>query len=344
MKNIRKIISFILTFIITLSALCIPSEAVSFDEGKEALREQFIYGCGPKTGLYSIDYRYYSPAKENDTEKYPLVVWVHGHSHGQYEGYQIESNDIANWTSDEFQSRSEKGFYIMAVRAPENIGISWGEDMVSPLKAAIDDFISKNKDTVDTAKIYIGGFSLGGMMSFKMAINYPDMFAAIFPICPYITITDDDAEKFSDVPVWLIAGKKDPLVGYNNRILKDWSAVISTTNIPEKCRFSTAEKVCMPDGSPAPTEHYLWEAVTYDMFSVENGSYPYISTVDGNGKEVTLTYPDGMISWLISHTSEYNPDNDNSESVNAFNIFKIIIAPFMSIYIFLRNLLRPLFG
>ena len=31
-----------------------------------------------------------------------------------------------------------------------------------------------------------------------------------------------------------------------------------------------------------------------------------MKTVNGLGEEVTLTYPDGMISWLYSHTSEYD--------------------------------------
>ena len=344
MNIIRKVFTLLTMLTLILSAACVPANALTLSDGKAELVNQFEYGCGPKTGMYSVDYRYYSPAKNGDSVKYPLVIWVHGHSHGQYEGYQIKSNDIANWSSDEFQSRSENGFYIMAVRAPENLGISWGDDMIKPLKAAIDDFISINRDTIDTSKIYIGGFSLGGMMTFKMAINFPDMFAAIFPLCPYVTITADEAENFSDIPVWLVASEKDPMVSYKNRALKDWNAVTSTTNVASECRFSTLSKVCKPDGSPAPTEHYLWEPVTYDMFTTDNGQYPYMSTVDGNGSSVTLAYPEGMISWLMSHTSEYNPETDNSEGAGSFNIFKVIIAPIMAIYIALRNLLRPLFG
>lgn len=339
----RRIISVFLSIYLLLS-FPLTSLAASVTDTKAILREQFEYGCGPQIGLYSIDYRYYSPKSENSSEKYPLVIWVHGHSHGQYEGYQIKSNDIVNWSSEEFQSRTEKGFYIMAVRAPENFGISWGDDMLAPLKASIDDFIIKNKDFVDTTKIYIGGFSLGGMMSFKMAITFPDMFAAIFPICPYITITNEEAKMLSDVPVWLVAGENDPLVSYKNRVLKDWNAVISTTNVSSECRFTTLHKVCMPDGKSAPTEHYSWEAVTHDMFNTENGNYPYMSTIDGNGETVQLSYPYGMISWLMQHSSEYNPDTDNNEYKTQINIFNIIKAPFMAIYILLRNLFRPLFG
>ena len=42
------------------------------------------------------------------------------------------------------------------------------------------------------------------------------------------------------------------------------------------------------------------------MFSIENGDYFYMTTVNGVGEEVKLEYPNGMISWLSSHTSDYD--------------------------------------
>ena len=52
--------------------------------------------------------------------------------------------------------------------------------------------------------------------------------------------------------------------------------------------------------------HHAWYSVNHDMFSADNGAYPYMTTVNGKGETVELTYPDGMISWLCSHTSDYN--------------------------------------
>lgn len=338
----KKIIALLLASIMIISSFATTVSAVSISESKEALREQFEYGKGPKTGLYSVDYRYYTP-ETNEGSKHPLVIWAHGQSHGQYDGFQIKSNDIVNWSSDEYQSRSKNGFYIMAVRSPEHIGLSWDDDMIAPLKAAIDDFIEKNREHIDATKIYMGGFSLGGMMSYKMAINYPDMFAAIFPVCPYISVSEQDAEKFADVPVWMVAGKKDHLVSYSGTV-NNWENICSTSNVLQECRFSTLSKVCLPDGSRAPTEHYSWEAVTADMFTTDNGAYPHMATVDGNGNEVVLSYPEGMISWLMAHSSHYNPETDNSEIKPVFNILNIIKAPIMTVYIIFRNLVRPIFG
>ncbi len=347
----KKLVSLSLVILLLFSVFTINAGAISLNEGKTALEKQFEYGEGLKTNGYVLDYRYFSPIKGNDdTTKYPIVIWLHGHSHGQHDGYQIKSNNITNWASDEFQQRFSEtgGAFILAIRAPEDIGISWDEDGLKiPLKSTVNDFIVKNSNNVNPSKIYIGGFSMGGMMTFEMAMEYPEMFAAIFPVCPYITFGSDDAEKFANVPVWLTSGKNDPLVSYTGRVLKDWNAIVSTTEVAESCRFSTLEKVCKPNGSLAPTAHYSWEAVTNDMFSSTNGAYPHMTTVTATGENVQLTYPNGLISWLDSFSSEYTLDdalaNDNNNEGN-INFFARLKGAFMVVYIFFRNLFRPITG
>ena len=42
------------------------------------------------------------------------------------------------------------------------------------------------------------------------------------------------------------------------------------------------------------------------MFTDLNGDYHNMTTINGLGEEVNLEYPDGMISWLTSHTSDYD--------------------------------------
>lgn len=352
--KIKKITALLLSVLTVGSLTVFNVDGVSVYDGKTALTEQFLFGTGPNVDGYAIDYRYYSPVKEisdEETEEpempcYPLVVWVHGHSFGQYDGYQIKATPITNWASDEYQARFTEsgGAYIMAVRAPEDDGISWNADLIKPLKFAIDDFILKNRDTVDTSRIYIGGFSLGGMMTLKMCVEYPEMFAAIFPICPHIKLEADEASAVSSVPMWLVSGKNDHLVSYRGKTLKNWNAVISATAAAENCRLSTLTDVREPDGSLAPSAHYSWIAVCNDMFSSTNGDYPDMTTINGLGKPVTLTYPDGMISWLSQFKSEYAIENidvsDTGSDARNLSFLKIFKALFMMAYIPLRNLIR----
>lgn len=305
----KKIFSKITVLILTLSCLfgtVFSANAAVLDE-VDTLKEKFLFGEGPVAGSYSVDYRYYSPVKENDTQKYPLVVWLHGMGDGSYDGKQIEANNIACWASDEFQSRfNAGGAFIFAARSREELDISWENSMIEPLRAAIEDFIAKNKDNIDTTKVYVGGYSMGGKMTLKMAIAYPEMFAAAFPICPAWSPESEQLEKLSNMPIWLVSSKKDPLVNYYMSVTPTWEKLCEATNIPESCRFSSLGTVRCPDGKKAPSNHHAWFSVSYDMFSVENGSYPNLTTVNAKGEAVTLEYPDGMISWLDNFTSDYD--------------------------------------
>lgn len=353
----KKFFAVLLSVLMLLSVGCVVSfaeeKALPLSAGLEALQGQFEYGEGPETNGYTIDYRYYSPAKENDDTKYPLIIWLHGMSEGLPEGKQIKQNNIAYWTSAEFQARFEgaEGAYIMAPRSLEEKLIFWDDTMIYPLRAAIDAFIAENAENIDISRIYIGGFSMGGKMTLKMAVAYPDMFAAAFPICPAWSPSAEQTALIADIPVWLTSGKGDPLVNYSGSVTPTWKNIVATNNNPELCRFSTLSTVRYPDGSKTSSAHHAWFAVNYDMFSIENGDYPDMSTVNGLDETVTLTYPNGMISWLSQFTSDYDgtpatdsgniPVDENTSNLFSFDTIKNI---FEQIINFFMNILKMLMG
>lgn len=303
----KKIVSLFMALL--LCALCAASvNAVSMDKGIEELQYAFVSGVGPEIGGFTIDYRYYSPVKTADNGKYPLVIWLHGMGDGATEGRPVIKSNIAYWSSDEFQSRfgNAGGAFIFAPRSLEEDNIYWSNELIEPLKAAIDSFISKHKDNIDLSRIYIGGYSMGGKMTLKMAIAFPEMFAAAFPICPAWSPTTDLLEKIADMPVWITSSTRDPLVNYYFAVTPTWENLISVSTVAEKCRFSTLTRVCYEDGKNTSSNHHAWFAINHDMFSSENGDYPNMTTVNGKGEEVKLTYPNGMISWLSQHTSDYD--------------------------------------
>lgn len=315
----KKIISMLLALIFIVS-IPMSVSAVSLSNGTAALKNQFIFGEGPKADGYSVDYRYFSPVNNGGYGKYPLVIWLHGLNNGKYDGNQV--TDLINWSSEEFQKRFTPagGAFILAPRAREELGMSWNDkEMLPALKAAIDSFIEKNKSSIDLNRIYIGGFSMGGMMALEVLTQYPEMFAAAFPYCPATYITKSMAKKFKDVPVWITSCSQDPTVDYDFLILNTWENITETSSVRSDCRLSTLTKACYPDGSAASSNHYAWFSVRYDMFSQSGGSYPYMSTVDGNGKKVTLTYPNGMISWLSAQRSDYGAGEDDSDSGSFFD-------------------------
>lgn len=310
----KKLISFLLALVMLMSVTAVYSFAA---DDIDYLREKFVFGKGPETDGYAIDYRYYSPVKENDGTKYPLVIWLHGMGDGANDGRQIEKSDIALWASEEYQSRFREsgGAFILAARSVEEEELYWTDELIYPLRAAIDDFISKNRANLDLSRIYVGGYSMGGKMTLKMAVAYPELFAAAFPICPAWVPGEDAAAKIADMPVWLVSGANDPLVNYFAMVMPTWKNIISQTNKPESCRLSTMSLTVYSSGLPTSSGHHSWYAVNADMFSSQKGSYPNMKTVDGNGSKVTLTYPEGMISWLSGFESDY----DGSAATNAGN-------------------------
>lgn len=344
----KKVISVFLSALLIFTCM-MPAFAASIKEGTGVLCKQFVYGEGPEVNGLFIDYRVFSPVKENDTAKYPLVVWLHGMGNGSSEGIQISASNISYWTSDEFQARfTNGGAFILAARSDEKKGICWNEKTTEPLKAAIDDFIAKNIDNIDLTRIYVGGYSMGGKMTLKMAVAYPEMFAAAFPICPAWSPATDALSYIADMPVWFTSGKTDPLVNYYFSVSKTFENLSAISTNPENVRFSTLKKVCFENGKRTTSAHHSWYAVNHDMFSAENGAYPHMTTVNGKGETVNLTYPDGMISWLCSHTSDYNgepsvgkgnlPNVRDTENLTAkmdiFEFFKTLIHAIIDTFSF----------
>jgi len=303
----KKIIAFILALSFML-VLPVSTNALSLDDGIDALKEEFIFGEGPEENGFSIDYRYFSPVGENDKTKYPLVVWLHGLGDGSKDGVQVNKSEIAFWASDEFQSRFKNsgGAFVIAALSREEIGHTWTNEMVEPLRAAIDDFIINHKENIDVKRIYIGGYSMGGKMTLKMAVAYPEMFAAIFPICPAWSPDAEALEYIKNTPVWLTSSKRDPLVNFYFAVNPAWEKLREISEMPENLRFSQLTKVCYATGEKTPSSHHAWFSVNYDMFTTENTDYHYMTTIDATGEEITLTYPDGMISWLSSFKSDYD--------------------------------------
>lgn len=321
----KKFLSLAMTVLMLtgiLSTVSFAKEPLALEAGLDELCEQFEKGKSPEADGYSIDYRYFSPVKEDDTTKYPLVVWLHGMGDGEYEGKQLTEQEIALWSSAEYQSRFKNsgGAFIIAPRSVEEEELYWDDCLIYPLRAALDDFIEQHRENIDVSRIYVGGYSMGGKMTLKMAVAYPEFFAAAFPICPAWAPDKEAAARLKDMPLWLTSGKTDPLVSYSCLVMPTWRNILSQSNVPDLCRLSSLSVTADEKGIPFLSAHFSWIAVNHDMFSHKNGDYPFMTTVNGNGEELTLTYPDGMISWLSSFSGSYDgtpaDDSGNPEATN----------------------------
>ncbi len=300
----KKGLCLLLTAVL-LFCFCAAGFAANPDD-LPALKAKFIDAVGPEVDGLSVDYVWYGPENPQGT-KLPLVVYFHGAGQGAAPRAQIEENNFPLWASEEIQRRfTGGGAYLLVPRSHEENDEDWTDPYVACMKATIDDFIARHADTVDLSRIYVGGFSMGGKMTLKMASSYPGYFAAAFPICPAYAPSEAQIRALADLPVWLIVSRFDVIAGYYTFSEEIWNALCETTNVPEDCRLTLFTRVKYPDGKNTSSNHHVWFAVANDLFTYEEGPYPKAVTADALGNEVTLQSPNGVVSWLCRYTSDYN--------------------------------------
>ena len=170
----------------------------------------------------TMEYAMFTP--NNHNEKKPLVVWLHGQGEGGDDvTVTLYGNKVTALVGEEIQSVLA-GAYVLVPQCPtywpektaEAQSFGLNADGTSywkmPLKALIDDVVAANN--IDTDRIYIGGCSMGGYMTMLMAKNYPDFFAAAFPVCEYYDafIDEKGLEELSEMPLWFTYCTKDKTV------------------------------------------------------------------------------------------------------------------------------------
>ncbi len=318
--------------------------ALPLSAGVEALRDQFELDVADECNGYALDYAYYSPVGENDSEKYPIVIYLHGIGHGSYVGSQLDDSMMAYWASQEMQAKWKDtgGAFILLPRCPEDKLRYWSESFVDPLRTLIDGFISKHHANVDTTRIFIGGSSAGGEMTWDMAIAYPEYFAGIYPLAATGTRTADNIETTKDVAIWLFASTLDPIISYPLNVLPTWNNICKYNANPQNCRLSKFGIVLDPDGSKGDSNHRLYTTICYDFFTIDGEPYPNVTTTDGNGNTVVFENEEGMISWMSNiHSSFLVSETDDAFSVNVLTKTFIFIR---NIFFKIANLFQKLFG
>ncbi len=172
-----------------------------------------------------MTYASFVPANASETHKRPLVIWLHGAGEGGSDPRLVLlGNKVTALTKAEFQNRMG-GAYVLTPQVPDfwmtyDKNGSWqdnpGVDSIhlQGLKELIDSYVAANPG-IDTNRILIGGCSNGGYMTMDMVLNYPDYFAAAFPICEAYrdsSITDEQLQAIKNVPIWFVYAKNDDTV------------------------------------------------------------------------------------------------------------------------------------
>ena len=156
-------------------------------------------GSGKKLG-----YLLYVPAgyKNDGDKKWPVILFLHGSGERGNGTTDLEKNKkhgppklIENQTKD---------FIVISPQCPKED--RWES---KSLKGLLDEVTGKLKNA-DVNRVYLTGLSMGGFGSWMLAAEYPDVFAAVVPICG--GGNPANAAKLKNLPIWVFHGDKDPAV------------------------------------------------------------------------------------------------------------------------------------
>lgn len=172
----------------------------------------------PNSGV-TIKYNFFVPDDYNKNKSYPLVLFLHGAGERGDDNLSVlTSNQGATiWAKDAEQAK--RPCLVLAPQCPTEKG--WTSLMTSgfedPFRVA-DELEAVHKlltnitkeYNIDTKRLYCTGLSMGGFGSWALNIKYPDLFAAVVPICSY---ADTAAVKeIAHKPIWFITAEEDPFV------------------------------------------------------------------------------------------------------------------------------------
>lgn len=145
----------------------------------------------------------YSPEHYEERERWGLIVFLHGRGE---RGKDL--NLVKKWgLPKRLETDSHFPFFVLSPQCPDTT--SWHAQTESVM-ALIDKFISSHP--VDTTRIYLTGFSMGGMGTLEIAMQYPERFHAIAPVAGLMPFDTDKLTTLKDMPIWVFHSEKDEIV------------------------------------------------------------------------------------------------------------------------------------
>lgn len=187
------------------------------------------------------EYLVYLPdAYEKDsTAKFPLIIFLHGAGERGDDVQQVRVHGPIGYA----EKQKDFPFIIAAPQCPTD---GWWEP--TPVMALLDEM--KENYRVDADRVYLTGLSMGGFGTWSSALEYPDLFAAIAPICG--KGNPNEAGRIKDVPTWAFHGAKDevvPLSGSTDMInaMKNRGGNPKLTVYPEAGHDSWTESYNNPE-------------------------------------------------------------------------------------------------
>lgn len=160
------------------------------------------------TKKFELNYLLSLPAeyKKLPYKKWPLILFLHGAGERGSDTELLKIHGIPKIVERE----PDFPFITVSPQCPEN---EWWLDKLDSLIDLLEE-VQQNY-SVDRNRIYLSGISMGGFGSWHLAVEYPDYFAAVAPICGgFMRLLGfpEKLRKLIKLPIWTFHGEKDKVV------------------------------------------------------------------------------------------------------------------------------------
>jgi predicted esterase len=147
-------------------------------------------------------YRVFVPSSYDGGRRFPLVIALHGMGGDENSYFDYYSNGL-------FKQEAERHGYIVACpkgRSPASMYIGDAErdvlDVIAEMMRAY---------RIDPDRVYLTGHSMGGYGTLTVAMNHPELFAAIAPVAGGV-MSPPSLSKIARIPQLLVHGDADRTV------------------------------------------------------------------------------------------------------------------------------------
>jgi len=164
-----------------------------------------------KMALYStVDhtvqpYRLLIPSSYDGSKPFPLIIALHGAG-------RDENSFFDDYPNGAFKNEAEQRGYIVACpkgRQPTSMYLGPAEQDVMDVIAQV-----RKNYKIDPNRIYMTGHSMGGFGTWSIAMDHPDIFAAIAPISG--GGNPANVAKIAHIPELVVHGDADQIVPVNS--------------------------------------------------------------------------------------------------------------------------------
>ena len=252
------------------------------------------------------DYILHLPTGYDASVSYPFVYNLHGYTSNAQQQQFYSGMDV---TAD------ENGFIVCY---PNGIANSWNVSLPGGSSADDVDFLVKLVDSlaldynINYDRLYSCGMSNGGFMSYKLACEQGDKFAAIASVTGSIVPSQlEECDPIRKMPVMQIHGTADPTVAYNGSVF--------SAPVEDVIDFWTAENGCNLMADTIEVENIstadLCTAERIQYTDCEEDTEVVLYKIDGGGH----TWPEGTVTIGVT-----NRDFNGSQEIwNFFNRFDL---------------------